>query len=905
MPPATLLATKLFAPPGRPGAVQRHRLVARLEAGLQHPLTVVSAPAGFGKSTLASAWATRTNTRVAWLSLESAERDPLRFLAYLIAALRTIEAGVGERALRSLQGPPAPLPSAVATDLLNDLAAGTGRMAVVLDDFQAAASAAVEEVVAFLVDHAPARLHIVVTSRDEPTLPIARWRVKGTVNELGAADLRFTQAEAGAFLNDTMGLTVSGDDAETLERRTEGWIAGLQLAALSLRGRDDVTSFVRSFAGEHRHVLDFLVEEVLRGQSGRVREFLLATSVLDRMCGALCDAVTERDDGAATLVDLERANLFLVPLDDERRWYRYHALFVEAMRAVAERERAEDLPAWHRRASRWLETDGSVGTAIHHARAAGDVDRAALLLERAWRPMDRALMIPTWYRWGRELPEGALRRRPVLANAVAWVRLEAGDLDGADEWLEAAEAWLEARTHEDAEGAAGAHARDVGDELAFRALPARIAAARAYRCQALGDVRAGEAFARQALALAPSDDPGARALPAGLVGLAHWARGELDEALDALQVAATSFRALGDIAAALSFTFGIADIHLARGRLRDAQRTYEDALRDAADQPNPVLPGIAELHVGLAEIVAERGDLQAAETHLRLAETLGPQAVLPGDGGRLAAAMGRVELVLGRADAAHLRLDEAERRWVATPVPETHPVAATRARVWLAQGRLAEARAWAEERLAAGGLEPVYVHDDLLLTLVRVQLAHFRSQGSVAPLDVAHALLDRLLEAAEAHGRLGTVIEARVLQAFARQAADDDVGATAALLAALRPAEAEGHHGVFVGEGPALAGLLRSALRAGAARRQVRRLLADLRASTDRPRVLPDLVEPLSDRERDVLRLLRGDMTGPQVARELGMSVHTLRSHTKAIYAKLGVHGRREAVARADDLDLG
>ncbi len=904
MPPTPLLATKLYAPPPRPGAVPRARLVARLEAGLQRPVTLVSAPAGFGKSTLVSAWTTRTSARVAWLSLESADRDPLRFLAYLVAALRTIEPDLGERALRSLHAPPSPHPTDVATDLLNDIARGTGRLAIVLDDFQAAASEPVAEVVTFLIEHAPSRFHIVLTSRDEPSLPVARWRVRGDVTELRAADLRFTHEEAVAFLNDTMGVDVSSDDVVTLERRTEGWIAGLQLAALSLRGRDDVTAFVRAFAGEHRHVLDFLAEEVLRGQSERVRGFLLATSVLDRMCGTLCDAVTERDDGAETLLELERANLFLVPLDDERRWFRYHALFVGALRVEADRERPGDVRTWHRRASRWFETDGSPGEAIHHAHSAGDVARAARLLEGAWRGMDRALMTPTWYGWARQLPEDALRTRPVLASALAWVRLEKGDLEGAERWLAAAEGWLGARADEDAEEAGRAHRRDVADEVAFRALPARIAAAHAYLAQARGDAKAGEMHARRALSLAPADDPAASALTAGLVGLAHWARGELEEALRAMQLGTASFRALGDAAAALSFTFGIADLQLARGRLRDAHRTYLDALRDAEAHHDGALPGTAEVHVGLAEVLVERGDLPAAEEHLRRGEALGASAVLPGDAGRLAAAMGRVELALGNAAAVHARLDEAERLWVATPVPDIRPIEATRARLWLAQGRLAEARSWAEERLAADGLEPDYVHDYALLTVVRVQLASFRSAGSTAPIEAAHAVLGRLVEAAEAHGRTGTFIEARVLQALAWQATGDDVRALEALLPALQVAEPEGYHSSFVGEGPALAGLLRSALSAGAAKGQVRRLLADLRSSSRRPRVLPDLVEPLSDRERDVLRLLRGGMTGPQVARELGMSVHTLRSHTKSIYGKLGVHGRREAVLRADELDL-
>lgn len=904
MPPTPLLATKLFAPPVRADAVGRAQLVARLGQGVRHGHALISAPAGFGKSTLVTQWIASTAMPVAWLSLEEDDREPLRFLAYVLAALRTVEPSLGEglaRALRSAQPPP---PLAAATELANDLASGAKDVALVLDDAHTVCDGPVLELLTFLLDHAPPRLHLVLTAREEPDLPLARLRAQGRLVELRAADLRFAPDEAERFLTESMGLPVEPEDARTLARTTEGWVAGLQLAALSLHGRDDPAAFVRSFAGEHRHVLDYLSHEVLRGVEPRVQRFLLETSVLDRMCGSACDAVTGRNDGAETLVDLERANLFLVPLDDERRWYRYHALFSDVLRAEARREREGDLPELHRRASRWFEADRSPGEAIAHALAARDVDRAARLLELAWRPMDRAFQIPTWRRWAARLPDDALRSRPVLAVAVAWAHLGEGDPAGAEAWLADAERWSEARRAEDEASARIAHERGVADEAAFRALPARIAAAHAYRAQAMGDGAAGDAHARRAVELAPDDDPGARALPAGLLGLSHWARGELDDALESLRLSMEGFRALGDAAAALAFTFAIADVLTARGRLREASRTCVEALRYAAEQEGPTLPGEAEAHVGLAELHVELGDLEAAERELRAGEALGDAGILTGDAGRLAAVRARVELALGDAASAHALLDEADRLRTAGPVPVLRPTDATRARIWLAQGRLAEARAWAEEQGTAGDLEPSYLNEYALLTVARVQLATFRSDGSEAPIAEALTLLDAVAEDAEAGGRTGGVIEALVLRALASQAAGDDPGALRSLLRALRLAQVEGHHAVFVSEGPAMARLLRAAAREGADRAQLRRVLDSLAASSERPRVLPDVVEPLSDRERDVLRLLRSELSGPQVARELGMSVHTLRSHTKSIYSKLGVHGRREAVLRADELDL-
>lgn len=904
MPPTPLLATKLFAAQVRSGAVRRQRLTTRLETGLRQGHALISAPAGFGKSTLAAQWLAGTGMPVAWLSLEEDDLEPLRFLAYLLAALRTVEPSLGEGVVLSLRSAQPPAAPTATTELVNALATGTNALALVLDDYHLVDHGPAREIVTFLLNHAPPRLHLVLTTRQEPTLPLARLRAHGRLVELRAEDLRFDLDEAQRFFGDAMGLELAPHDVQALERTTEGWIAGLQLAALSMHGRDDPAQFVRTFAGEHRHVLDYLSHEVLRGIDSGLRAFLLATSVLGRLCGPLCDAVTGRDDGARTLQELERANLFLVPLDDERRWYRYHALFADVLRAEARHELGGDLPELHRRASRWLEAEGSPGEAIAHALAAGDAQGAARVLELAWRPMDRAFQIPTWRQWAARLPGDALRSRPVLAVAVAWARLGEGDLDGAEAWLAAAERWLEERSSEDEATARGAHERCVADEAAFRALPARIAAARAYRAQATGDAAAGEAHARRAVAIAPEDDPGARALPAGLLGLSHWARGELDDALETLSIGMDGFRALGDAAAALSFTFAIGDVLTAQGRLRQASRTYREALRYAAEQDGPTLPGEAEAHVGLAEVHVQLGDLEAAERELRAGEALGDAGVLTGDAGRLTAVRARVELALGDAAAAHALLDEADRLRTAGPVPVVRPTDATRARLWLAQGRLADARAWADAESGPCAAEPDYLNEYAFLTLARVHLAIFRSEGTEAPLEAARAIADTVARAADDGGRIGTLIEARIVQALILQAAGEEEDGVVLLLEALRAAEPEGHHAVFVDEGPAMARLLRAAARQGAGRGQVRRLLDALKASSERPRVQPDVVEPLSDRERDVLRLLRSELSGPQVARELGVSVHTLRSHTKSIYAKLGVHGRREAVLRADELNL-
>ena len=904
MPTTPLLATKLYAPPVRADAVARPRLVQRVQAGVAAGHVVLAAPAGFGKSTVAAQWLAGTSMPAAWLSLEEDDREPLRFLAYLSAALRRAEPDLPdgvERALRASRPLP---PQAVATELVNALAVGTQDLAVVLDDYHRVDVTPLREVATFLIDHAPPRLHLVVTSRDEPQLPLARLRARGRLTELTAHDLRFDAGDATRFLHDAMGLELAAEDDEALLRTTEGWAAGLQLAALTLRGRDDAHALVERFAGRHRHVVDYLSAEVLHGVDPVVRAFLLDVAILERFDVSLCDAVTGRDDASEMLERLERANLFLVRLDDERRWFRFHHLFADVLREEAQRALGDDVAERHHRASRWWEARDATGEAIAHALAAHDVGRAVRLLELAWRPMDRSFQVPTWDRWAARVPDDAQRSRPVLAMARAWSCLTAGEIAQAGAWLEDVEAWTRAHGEGAAAGASTEVDEGVADPVAFAAVPARTAAARAYLAQARGDTEAAEADLRRAVDLAPEEDPGVRALPAGLLGLGAWGRGDLTAALRDLTIGMRGFRDQGDAAAALSFTFAIAAVQTDLGRLRDAVVTYEEAQRYARRQSGGTLPGETEVHVGLAEALLARGDRDEAEVELRAGEALGPAGILTGDDARLAAARARVWFALGDAEAALALLDEADAKEVPGPMPQVRPTGATRARIRLAQGRWAEARAWADDQGPASELEPSYVDAYVHLTVARVRLAEFRADGGEGPIHDATDLLQRVVTAAAHGGWRGIVLEARVLQALAFQAVGDDGAALDAILDALRIAEPEGHQAVFLDEVPALAGLLRAAAQAGAGKRQVRRLQRAASAETLHPRVLPDFVEPLSERERDVLRLLAGNMTGPQIARELGMSVHTLRSHTKTIYAKLGVHGRREAVRRGAELGL-
>ena len=378
-----ILATKLYIPLPRTNVVLRPRLIERLNEGLHRKLTLISASAGFGKTTLVSEWVAGCERPVAWLSLDEGDNDPTRFLTYLVAALQTIAPNIGEGVVGALQSPQPPPTESILTALLNEIAALPDKFVLVLDDYHVIDAKPIDDALTFLLEHLPPQMHLVITTREDPQLPLARLRARGHLTELRAADLRFTPAEAAAFLNQVMGLDLSAEDIAALETRTEGWIAGLQLAALSMQGREDVPGFIRAFAGDNRYIVDYLVEEVLQRQPDHVRSFLLQTAILDRLNGPLCDAVTGQEEGNARLEALERGNFFVVPLDDKRHWYRYHHLFADVLSAHLMAEQPDQVATLHRRASEWYEQNGSAADAIRHALAAEDFARAADLVELA------------------------------------------------------------------------------------------------------------------------------------------------------------------------------------------------------------------------------------------------------------------------------------------------------------------------------------------------------------------------------------------------------------------------------------------------------------------------------------------------------------------------------------------
>src|SRR5690242_6255549 len=898
-----LLETKLHVPRWRRSLVARPRLSERLSRGAESALTLVSAPAGFGKTTLLAEWlavAAADERSVAWLSLDQRDNDPALFWTYLVAALNT---GVtGEDAV-PLQ-PPQPPNEAGLVALLNDLGAISNDVVLVLDDYHVIDARDVQDGMAFLLEHLPPQIHLVIASRTDPALPLARLRGRGELAEIRAADLRFTPGEAAAYLNEVMGLALTAADVAALEERTEGWIAALQLAALSMQGREDVTAFIDGFAGDDRYIVDFLAEEVLQRQPEQVQHFLLQTSILDRLSGPLCDAVTGQDGGKAKLAALERGNLFLVPLDDRRQWYRYHQLFADVLHARLRDEQPDDVPELHRRASGWHEQNGEPSEAIRHALAAGDFGRAADLIELAIPAMRQSRQEAAVLGWLELLPDEVVRVRPVLSVGFAGTLLAAGEYEGVEARLRDAERWLGGATDIGEGSRAPAAEMIVVDDAEFRRLPAEIELYRAAQALVRGDGPGTVRHARRALELSPADDHLGRASAAALMGLASWASGDLEAGYSGYAECMAGLRRAGHIADTFGCAIALADIRRTQGRLGEAMRTYKQALERASQPGGPVLRGTADMHVGMSELHRERDDLPAATQQLLRSQELGEHTGLPQNRYRWRVAMARIREAEGDLGGALDLLNEAEHLYVGDFFPNVRPVPAVRARIWIAQGRLGEALGWAREQGLSVADDLSYLRESEHITLARVLLARYTAERAERTLQEATRLLERLLRAAEHGRRTGSVIEILVLQALTHQARGDIPAALASLRRALTLAEPESYVRIFADEGPPMASLLRAASKLRIAPGYVRRLLAAVNKTGDSTPASQGLIEPLSERELDVLRLLGTDLGGPDIARELIVSLNTVRTHTKNIYAKLGVNNRRAAVRRARELDL-
>jgi ATP/maltotriose-dependent transcriptional regulator MalT len=900
-----ILATKLYIPPPRPNVVQRPRLFEQLNEGLQRKLTLISAPAGFGKTTLLSEWLaerqkvkgkTQNNpddtllpftfyllpSQVAWLSLDEADNDPTRFLAYLVAALQTIAANIGAGVLGALQSPQPPPTEAILTALLNDITTVPGNFALVLDDYHVIDSKSIDTALTFLLEHLPPHLHLVIATREDPDLPLARLRARGQMTELRAADLRFTAAEAADFLNLVMGLKLSAEDITALEERTEGWIAGLQLAAISLQGQKDATRFIKSFTGSHHFVLDYLVEEVLHQQPESVQMFLLRTSILDRLCGPLCDAVLldPAASGQATLEYLEHANLFIIPLDNERHWYRYHHLFADLLRqrlhqsiASSIRDAESRMNELHTRASQWYEDNRLEIEAFHHAAAANDLERAERLMEGKGIPLHFRGAVITILDWLESLPTTVLNARPSLWWRYASLLLVNGQTTGVEEKLDAAEAALQ-----------GAEADDK-----TRNLIGRIAAARAVLALTRYQAETMLAQSRRALSYLDPNNLSTRANAHWTLGVAYLFQGDRAAARRALTEAIALSQAAGDIFTTILATIGLGNVQEAENQLYLAAETYQRVLQLAGDQPLQI---IYEAHLGMARILYEWNDLDAAERYGRQSLHLARQYDRVIDRFILCEVfLARLKLAQGDLAGAAAILAQADQsarqQNFVYRIPE---VAAAQVLTLLRQGNLAAAAHLAQTH-------------GLPLSQARIHLA----QGDTS---AALAVLEPFRRQVEAKDWQDERLKVVVLQAVAHHLHGEKDKAVHLLGDALALAAPGGFIRLFIDEGFPMAQLLSEASAQGMMPDYIGKLLAVFEAekqrSADNSRLPPaqPLIEPLSQRELEVLRLIAQGLSNREISERLFLALVTVKVHNQKIFGKLHVQRRTEAVARARELGL-
>lgn len=905
---APVLTTKFYAPPHQPRLVVRPRLIEKLNEGLRasRRLTLISAPAGFGKTTLVGEWAAGCGRPVAWLSLDEADNDPTRFLTYLVSALQTSMPNIGEGVLDALQAPQPPPTESILTSLLNEISTVPDKFILVLDDYHLVDARPVDYAITFLLEHLPPQMHVAITTREDPNLQLARFRVRNQLTELRAADLRFTPSEAAEFLNQVMGLNLTTEDVSALESRTEGWIAGLQLAALSMKGQQDVHGFIQAFAGDHRYIVDYLVEEVLRRQPEPVRNFLLQTSILERLTGPLCDVVNAQTGSKSILEQLRRENLFLIPLDDRREWYRYHHLFADVLRMHLMTDQPGIVPALHHRASEWYEQNRLTADAIRHALVGRDFERAAELVEKAIPFMRQSRQEPTLLGWFNALPDEIFQNHPVLNINYAGTLLQNGQFDGVESRLLDIGQWL--ATPEEVR-----RPPFYVDEMEFQRLPSSVHMYHAAIALAKGDVPNAMSHASKVLELAPENDNFPRGAASSLLGLASWTSGDLETAYQMFSEGMAHLQKVGYISDVVGGSVTLADIRVTQGRLREAMSIYEHGLQLATKQGAPILRGAADMHVGMSGLYHERNDLIAAEQHLLKSKDLGELNGLPKNPYRWRVAAARIHEAHGDLDDALDMLNEAEPLYLSDFSPNIRPIQALKARVCIKQGELEKAIAWARERKLSIDEEPSYLREFEQITFVRILLSRYQSDNKDSSLQDAIGYLERLLKAAEAGGRVGSAIEIMILQALTHQMQEDLPAALSLLERALKLAEPEGYMRIFLDEGSSMAELIHEARAKGIMPDYTGRLLSAFEAERkgigegSPASAVPassSLIEPLSQRELDILRLFKTELSGPEIAQELVIALSTVRTHTKSIYNKLNVNSRRGAVKRAIELGL-
>jgi LuxR family maltose regulon positive regulatory protein len=886
----SLLTTKLYFPPARSALVSRPRLLERLRIGLCGPLTLISAPAGSGKTTLLSEWRSGPGSRmpVAWLSLDAADNDPLRFLEYLSATLDTLQPGIAQEIHPLLQASEKPNTEAILTLLVNVLDDFPQDFTLVLDDYHTIDAIVIHEALAFLLNHLPSRMHIILLTRSDPALPLARLRACGQLTEIRAADLRFSVEEAAGFLNQTMGLALTRDQVTALEARSEGWIAGLQLAALSMQGRRDPDGFISAFTGSNHYILDYLVEEVLDRQQEKVREFLLKTSLLERLTGPLCEAVTDQPGGRETLEQLEHANLFVIPLDYEQRWYRYHHLFSDLLRNRLGHLHPELLNHLHNRAAEWYEKNGLFFDAMNHLLAAGEFEHACNLLGDNAHTILREHVLLDLVRWIKAIPDTIARSNPHVCLLFGYGKESLGDINAYISYVESAEKEL-CRTAD----------RVLPGNTEDATLWAEIKVNQIDIAIRSGNLDAALSLADEAIALAPMNDHFIRSQAYLYAGWARRDLGQFEEAIPFCEQALLEAQLAKQPGLTASSISLIGGMHNALGNLQRSMQVFQDGLQFALEENQARLPNYANVHYELAKVYWELNKLDLAEEQMEQGRILSVQGRRP------------LETIEGYVVEALLRVargDESgtleilekafleERR---TGIQILHDeLTYYRVKILAGEENTGEALEWLK-----GREYPLKGKKSYLECTNSLRSGHLLLE--LGRLDEALELLTRILAVTEAYHFIGWQIETLVLLACAVYLKGDLAQALDFIKRALTLAEPRGYIRVFFMEGKRTLELLCLAKQKGIAPEYIRKILSCLpsKAAAEVAGQQP-LDAPLSKRELELLRLVADGHSNKEIAGQLVISLATVKRHTVNIFNKLDVKNRTEAVARARELGL-
>ena len=893
-----LLENKLYIPPPRPDLVRREHLLERLNEGINQKLMLISAPAGFGKTTLLSEWISRSELPVAWISLDKGDNDSVHFIHYLIAALQQIEMNIGRAALSMLQSPQRPPIEPIMINLIKDISDIPNNCVLVLDDYHSIDTKQNHNLVESLIDYLPTQLHLVIATRVDPPLSLARLRGHNQLTELRATDLSFSHSEMTVFFNQVMNLRLSSHEISILESCTEGWIAGLQLAALSMQGREDIASFIKTFAGDDRHIVDYLAEEVLNLQSKQIQDFLLQTSILNRLSGPLCDFVTGQENGQEILADLERANLFIIPLDNKRWWYRYHHLFSDLLRQRLHQIHSLCVRDLHNRASEWYEYNEFGEEAIEHALMAEDFKRAARLVEELFEAIWQRGEPTRMFRWIEALPDECVISSPNLCIIHAWVLCDNGQPQSAERSLKTAERMLDSTDHKNTIMPKGESARQPS--LTNSELQGRIAAIRAYIATNRGDVRSIVKFSGQALQLLHKGDSTWRAGVALSLGMAHTFKGDNVSAIKALSEAVTASKTTGNINLYLVANFWLVVSLKYSGQLPRAVDLCKQLLRVINEEKLTHTTIEGGLFGVLGEVLYELNEIDEALNYAKKGLILLEQGHYVGYSGWAYFCL--LKILSAKQDFPGIKesIRKIEKLEQISDVPSwiTHRTEAWKARIWLMNGKLDRAVSWAEER----GLELVNdltpLRETEHIMFARILVAQDRLNGAVG-------LLERLSREAERGGRILGLIEILLVKALALKAQRNITEALTTLKEALSLAEPGGYIRIFLDEGLPIAELLKELLaqKADVPRGYVKKLLSAF--SLDKFTETDDgLVEQLSERELEVLWLIAAGLSNKKIMDELFISLSTVKTHLRNIYGKLNVHSRTEAIVKAKELEL-